>query len=164
MPRRTEAAVPPPLRGRSGGGANIQRIHMWHAQELQTRDNSRKLRKNMTDAEKQLWKILRAKQLEGFKFRRQTPIDTYITDFVCLEQRLVIELDGGQHANTAMYDAKRTRYLESQGFRILRFWNNDVLQNPEGVVKTILRQLQYPPTQPSPARGEGFKENHAQKD
>lgn len=137
-------------------------MYMPRAQELQIREYSRMLRKNTTDAEKCLWKLLRGRQLKGFRFRRQFPIDTYIADFICLEQRLIIELDGGQHAVTENYAAKRARYLEDQGFRVLRFWNNDVLQNTEGVVTTLLEQLYLPPPQPSPARVEGvFELDHA---
>lgn len=163
MPKRTDKnnaflKTPPPLRGRSGGGACAGRMYLQRAQELQTTDRSRALRKNMTDVEKKLWRALRGAQLERFKFRRQFPIDIYIADFVCIENRLVIELDGGQHATAEHYDTKRTNYIESQGFRIIRFWNNDILQNFEGVLTMILGHLRRPPTQPSPARGEGFIE------
>ncbi len=98
------------------------------------------LRTNSTDAEKRLWQALRNRQLAGYKFRRQFSIPPYIADFVCLEQRLVIELDGGQHADAITYDATRTVFLEQQGFRVLRFWNNDVLGNAEGVLEEILLQ------------------------
>ena len=74
-----------------------------------------------------LWKHLRAKQMEGFKFRRQQPIDNYIVDFICLENRVVIEVDGGQHAVEKEKDRERDNYLQRHGFKVLRFWNNDVL-------------------------------------
>jgi len=93
-------------------------------------DRAKQLRRDSTDAEKTLWRLLRARQLNGVKFRRQHPIGPYIVDFVCLEQHLVIELDGGQHA---LDSPARTRFLESEGYRVLRFWNNEVLANPEGV-------------------------------
>jgi len=95
----------------------------------------------MTDAERALWRLLRARQLSGYKFRRQQPIDRYIVDFVCLAYRLIIEVDGGQHATNIAYDEPRIRYLESAGFQVLRFWNNEVLENSEGVCLKILEAL-----------------------
>jgi very-short-patch-repair endonuclease len=89
----------------------------------------------MTDAERTLWKALRDRQLDGHKFRRQHPIGPYILDFFCEERRLAIEVDGGQH--TAERDAPRTAWLAGHGIRILRFWNNDVLNNLPGVLETI---------------------------
>ncbi|MBL8513144.1 MAG: endonuclease domain-containing protein, partial [Betaproteobacteria bacterium] len=87
---------------------------------------ARELRSNSTDAERHLWQQLRGKQVEGFRFRRQRPIGTYIADFVCLEARLIIELDGGQHAEQTAYDAARDAFLCSEGFQVIRFWNGDV--------------------------------------
>jgi len=101
------------------------------------------LRQNSTDAEKRLWSILRNRQLNGFKFRRQVEIEGYIADFFCAEKRLIIEVDGGQHS--PQRDARRTALLGSQGFRILRFWNNDVLQNLDGVWTAIEEALTTPP-------------------
>ena len=95
------------------------------------------LRKRPTDAEQLLWNKLRQKQLEGFKFRRQQPIDHYIVDFVCFERRIVIEVDGGQHAMQKEDDILRDTYLTQQGFQVLRFWNNEVLQNINGVLEVI---------------------------
>jgi very-short-patch-repair endonuclease len=95
------------------------------------------LRKNSTDAEGLLWGKLRGRQLEGTKFRRQQPIDDYIVDFVSFEQQLVIELDGGQHARMKERDRERDRILEESGFRVLRFWNNDVLNNTDGVLQVV---------------------------
>ena len=95
------------------------------------------LRKRPTDAEKLLWKQLRLKQIEGFKFRRQQPIDNYIVDFVCFEKRIVIEVDGGQHATQSEDDIARDTYLRQQGLKVLRFWNNEVLQNINGVLEVI---------------------------
>ena len=102
---------------------------------------AKELRKSQTDAERTLWRHLRSQQLSGFKFRRQQPIGTYIADFVCFEQQLIIEIDGGQHANQAEYDSARTQWLESQGFRVMRFWNNQVLRETDGVVAVILEAL-----------------------
>ena len=103
--------------------------------------NAKKLRKNQTDAEKKLWSKLRNKQLEGFKFRRQVPIGSFVADFVCYEGKVIIEVDGGQHASQTNQDEKRTRWFESQGYRVIRFWNNEVLSNFEGVLEVILKNL-----------------------
>ncbi len=98
---------------------------------------AKSLRRNATDAERILWRHLRARQVEGIKFRRQQPIENYIVDFVSFETRLVIELDGGQHAVNRQKDIKRDRCLTRNGFRVLRFWNHDVLGNMDGVLETI---------------------------
>ena len=95
------------------------------------------LRRNMTDSERALWRVLRNKQLNGLKFRRQEPIGWCIVDFVCFEKKLVIEIDGGQHASENKTDRQRDRWLQSQGFRVLRFWNNNVLSNLSAVVEQI---------------------------
>ena len=103
-------------------------------------ENARKLRKSMTDAERALWRLFRDRRMQGWRFRRQEPIGRYIVDFVCFEARLVIEIDGGQHFESET-DKKRDAYLQSQGFHVLRFWNNDVLSNPDGVYRTIMTAL-----------------------
>jgi very-short-patch-repair endonuclease len=95
----------------------------------------------MTEAERRLWYLLRRHNLQGRLFRRQVPIDCYVVDFACLSARLVIEVDGGQHSAQAVRDAARTRWLEKFGFRVLRFWNNEVLGNTEGVLEVIVRAL-----------------------
>lgn len=100
--------------------------------------NARELRQNMTLAERRLWQYLRSRQLNGIKFRRQQTIGSYIVDFVCMEHRLVVELDGGQHAEQIEYDNKRTEFLNSQGYRVVRFWNNEVLQQTEVVLDKIV--------------------------
>jgi very-short-patch-repair endonuclease len=102
------------------------------------------LRKRPTNAEQLLWKQLRLKQIEGFKFRRQQPIDKYIVDFVCFERRIVIEVDGGQHAIQKEDDILRDTYLTQQGFQVLRFWNNEVLQNINGVLEVIKERCLSP--------------------
>jgi very-short-patch-repair endonuclease len=99
------------------------------------------LRKRPTDAEKLLWKHLRGKQLENYKFRRQQPIDNYIVDFVCFEKRIVIEVDGGHHSIEIKKDNERNCYLRKQGFKILRFWNNEVMRNINGVMEVIQETL-----------------------
>jgi very-short-patch-repair endonuclease len=116
-----------------------------------SRDFARQLRKNMTDAEQRLWSELRYRQLGGWKFRRQAPIGSYIADFVCFERKLIIELDGGQHAERAEYDERRSEWLASQGFRVLRFWNHQVFEETESIKEWIWQALgatchpQYPP-------------------
>jgi len=108
---------------------------------------ARRLRKTPTDAEIRLWSRLRRKQLEGARFRRQQPIGPYVADFFCPEARLIVEVDGGQHAQDQIRDAVRTRWLEGRGYRVLRFWNNDVLANTDGVVLAIRDALDvHPPS------------------
>jgi very-short-patch-repair endonuclease len=102
--------------------------------------NARQLRKNMTDAERALWRLLRYRQINKLRFRRQVPIDHYIADFACLEARLTIEADGGQHSESPS-DVTRDAYLQSRGFHVLRFWNNDILTNPDGVHRVIIETL-----------------------
>ena len=107
--------------------------------------NAKELRKNLTDAEQKLWQHLRNRQLEGYKFRRQQAIGKYIVDFVCFEKKLVVELDGGQHsdAKRVEYDSNRTRWLESRGYQVLRFWNHEVLSEFDAVEETIWKGLRY---------------------
>jgi very-short-patch-repair endonuclease len=109
------------------------------------KQNARRLRKQMTDAERSLWHLLRRKQIDGHRFRKQVPIGKYIVDFACLDARLVIELDGGQHTDAAEADRERDAWLRSQGLRVLRFWNNDVLKNQDGVMQVILEALEANP-------------------
>ena len=111
---------------------------------------AKKLRKNMTDAERLLWQHLRNRELGGYKFRRQRPIGPYIVDFVCLEKRLVVEVDGGQHAGQVELDTKRSGYLKEKGYRVMRFWNNEVLQETESVLAVILSSLDGSVTSPHP--------------
>jgi very-short-patch-repair endonuclease len=100
--------------------------------------SARHLRNNLTDAERCLWQRLKRRQSAGVKFRRQQPIGHFIVDFVCFERRVIVEVDGGQHAEQLNYDEQRTRWLEAQGYRVLRFWNNDVLANTEAVAQAVL--------------------------
>jgi len=104
---------------------------------------AKNLRKNTTDTEKYLWKYLRGNQLEGFKFRRQQPIGKYIIDFVNLERKIIIELDGGQHLQNKK-DKIRDSWLEEQGYEVLRFWDNEVFYNIEGVLEFIRGKLLSP--------------------
>jgi very-short-patch-repair endonuclease len=102
---------------------------------------ARKLRKNPTEAELKLWKHLRLRQLGGYKFRRQHSLGPYIVDFACLEKKLIVEVDGGQHTEKVDYETERIAWLESQGFRVLRFWNNEVLKEIEVVKEVIAEAL-----------------------
>jgi len=104
------------------------------------RQRAKNLRKQSTDTEIHLWYYLRANRL-GYKFKRQVPIGNYIVDFVCLEKRLIIELDGGQHSDNQKYDMDRTAWLDERGFEVLRFWNHDVLQQTESVIEIIIQTL-----------------------
>lgn len=126
---------------------------------------ARSMRKAPTEAERALWYILRAKRLGGWKWKRQQKLGEYIPDFVCFGARLIVEADGSQHVDSE-HDAVRDAWLKSQGFRLLRLWNNDILNNPEGVATAILAALEsveagieptppHPSPRPSPARGEG---------
>ncbi|MGQ0660426.1 endonuclease domain-containing protein [Sphingosinicella sp.] len=119
------------------------------------------MRRAPTDAEQALWLALRGRRLAGLKFRRQWTLGPFIADFCCLEQRLIVEADGGQHDEAA--DAARTAWLEHKRFRVLRFWNHDVLGNLEGVLQAILETLtqQDPHPNPLPRAGEGEIESAA---
>jgi len=107
---------------------------------------ARDLRRQSSDAERALWRVLRGRRLDGYKFRRQVVIEPYIVDFVCLDARLIIEADGGQHADQAAYDSRRTSALESMGYRVLRFWNDEILGQLPGVLERIGQALRESPS------------------
>jgi very-short-patch-repair endonuclease len=124
-----------------------------------TRQFARTLRKQMTDAERRLWRHLRNRELGGWKFRRQYPVGPFIVDFICLEKNVVIEVDGGQHDENKELDLQRSAYLNRMGYRVLRFWNNEVLQETEAVLSSIFAKLSEtdknsPSPRPSPPFGE----------
>lgn len=121
---------------------------------------ARVLRVRQTDAERLLWSKLRSRQLAGCKFRRQQVMGAYIVDVICLEPKLIIELDGGQHSWQSEYDAERSRYLSRLGFKVLRFWNNDVLSNIESVLESIRLELIASPLPSGEGQGEGDEYNH----
>ena len=120
-------------------------------------ERARTLRRQLTVAEESLWRRLRSRQTEGYRFRRQVPIGRFIADFVCHEARLIVEVDGGQHDPSSELEASRTRFLESEGYCVLRFWNNEVLDNPDGVHMVIADNLRrvHPHPNPPPSKGEG---------
>lgn len=117
---------------------------------------ARRLRRDMTRAERRLWRELRMRQLDGHRFRRQVPIGPYVVDFLCVERRLAVEVDGGQHLESVL-DRRRDAFLAAAGYRVLRFWNHDVLRDPAGVVQAIGSALGSggPHPSPPPQAGEG---------
>ncbi|MBV5270850.1 MAG: endonuclease domain-containing protein, partial [Afipia sp.] len=121
---------------------------------------ARGLRHETTEAERKLWPCLKQIALNGSHFRRQATIGPYFADFACHALRIVIEIDGGQH-NESASDAARTRYLEALGYRVLRFWNNDVLNNAEGVAEVIAAAIaeRIPPPPPAASGGRGVETN-----
>jgi primosomal protein N' (replication factor Y) len=106
----------------------------------QMKERSRALRRDQTDVERILWRYLKARQVNGWRFRRQHPIPPYIADFACIEAKLIVEADGGQHAESVR-DEIRDQYLKNAGWRVLRFWNTDILKNMEGVIDTVAAEL-----------------------
>ncbi|WP_223163451.1 DUF559 domain-containing protein [Methylococcus geothermalis] len=152
-----EAALAPLPPGGGGAGGEGAKAHQ-HTSPLQ-QQHARELRRNQTPHEQALWQQLRGKRFAGCKFRRQQPLGPYIVDFVCFDKRLIIELDGSQHTDQQDYDAARDGWLRSQGFRVLRFWNNQWRAQPEAVLDAIYEALQQKPPlpNPSPARGEGLE-------
>ncbi|MGH8575621.1 MAG: endonuclease domain-containing protein [Gammaproteobacteria bacterium] len=106
------------------------------------------MRRHMSDAEQLLWQCLRGKQLDGFRFRKQHPIERFVVDFHCPYVRLAIEIDGGQHDTSAgrANDEERTRCLKAHGIRVLRFWNHEVLQDPQSVLERVWEELHFPPS------------------
>ena len=121
---------------------------------------AKRLRKNSTKAEARLWSRLRARQMQGIKFRRQQPIENYIVDFVSFQKRVVIELDGGQHAVDNNKDKERDKFLTNSGYNVLRFWDNEVFENIEGVLEMIMQKCHkgISPS-PNPSRqGRGVKD------
>jgi len=122
------------------------------------RERAKALRREMTEAERCLWQRLRAHRFMGLKFKRQKPLGRYIVDFVCLEIGLVVELDGGQHAEQFVYDERRDYWLRTQGFDVLRFWNHEVLLQTDAVLERVrvwVEQKRPSPPAPLPQAGEG---------
>jgi very-short-patch-repair endonuclease len=152
-----DASSPSPLAGEGGGARSATSDEGAVGNKVRF---ARKLRREMTEAEWKLWHALRSRRFDGYKFRRQVPIGTYIADFVCQECKVIVEVDGSQHANSP-YDIKRDTWLRLRGYRVLRFWNIDIFEALDGTLRVILDALAPPHpsramrTPPSPARGEG---------
>ena len=119
---------------------------------------ARKLRRDMTDAERFLWSQLKQRQIHAAKFRRQYSIGQYIVDFICLEKDLIIEIDGGQHAESKEADFQRDQWLKKKGFRVLRFWNHEIFQNLEGVKQVIEKSVLEPHPNPPLSETKGREE------
>src|SRR5262245_37396665 len=155
--------TPSPSRGRAGVGGDVEDASVVKKEpSTGVRNRARTLRRQMTEAERRLWQILRLRQTDGRRFRRQVPIGPFIADFVCHEARLIVEIDGGQHDPSSEAEASRTRFLEGEGYRVLRFWNNEVLEKAEGVRSAIAKSLHpvtpnVTPTPSLPLEGEGGK-------
>lgn len=144
-----EVKLPPPqirriyrrIWGGQGWGRKGATMPRKKRSNPKTMRNAGKLRKDPTPAERKLWAALRNDQL-GVNFRRQHAIGKYIPDFVCIEKKLIIELDGGQHLEQQEYDEERTKYLNSLGYKVIRFWNNDVIKNLDSVTLAILHEIE----------------------
>ena len=122
-------------------------------------DRAKHLRSHQTDAEQRLWYHLRGHRFMGLKFKRQKPLGRYIVDFICQERGLIVEVDGGQHAEQTHCDEQRDAWLRERGYRVLRFWNHEVMQQLDGVLERIRREVVAPsPPSPLPSTGEGSKE------
>ena len=159
----SQPAEPPGDSG-CGGGTNRRSPQASRWGEIKrsypekTLNRAKSLRRNQTDAEGLLWHYLRNKQLDGYKFRRQQPISSYIVDFACLPEKLLIELDGGQHAEHEAYDERRDRFLQNKGYRVLRFWNNEVFENCFDVLEQIYQALTSPDySPPRSSRGQALE-------
>ena len=131
---------------------------------------ARRLRSEQTPAEAKLWLTLRGRRFAGYKFRRQFPVKGYIADFCCPDKKLIVELDGGQHAEQTQYDMKRTSDLQSWGYRVVRFWNGELAENSDGIMEAIFTLLNEPSPalasgsrRPLPGQGEGPKSSCAVK-
>ena len=133
------------LKGRGTGAKRQGEGKIWRGKTPEVMlERSRQLRQNATEAENKLWQYIRAGRLIGWKFRRQVLIGNYIADFVCGRAKLIIELDGSQHADALEYDARRTAFLQSEGYQVLRIWNNDVMRNIDYVLELILANVATP--------------------
>ena len=154
QPQRTPPFITPPLGGSRRASAPVGGLRRQYTR--QTLQKARALRQAQTDAEGLLWHYLRGKRLGGYKFRRQQPIGPYIVDFACLSRKLLIEVDGGYHVQRKDYDERRDRFLRNEGYRVLRFWNNEVFEDCFGVLERVYAALEGPPPPPgaaTPPRG-----------
>ena len=157
--RSPDDLFPSPSGGGSGWGllalgaqGTLQVVCMPYASPSEIK-RARRLRTETTDAEARLWTGLRGKQIAGHRFRRQVPVGSFIADFACLKAHLIVEVDGSQHLAAGRHDDHRTAWLQSRGYRVLRFWDNDVLQRTESVLEAIRLALLEAPTLTLPQRG-----------
>jgi very-short-patch-repair endonuclease len=149
----------------AGEGAEHRRCEAGEGGQPPLTNAARRLRSRMTDAERKLWFALRDRRFEAFKFRRPVPVGPYMADFLCFQSRLIIEVDGGQHADS-LSDSARDQWFVQNDFRVVRLWNNDVIRNLEGVLTVMAEEMKKTPhptsrlrsTPPSPTRGEGEEE------
>ena len=162
MRGRGEDILPRPPQGGEGGGEGVPATSKQAAGESRiprvSLERARELRQRSTDSERRLWYWLRNRQIDGVKFQRHVPLGKYVVDFLAADHRLIVEIDGGQHASQQAYDRRRTSWLEAQGYRVIRFWSNEVLANTEGVILAIGTALKLRPPHPSPlppSGGEG---------
>ena len=140
----TTSSLPSTACGRGAGGEGASLL-----------ERAKSLRTHQTDAELRLWFHLRAHRFMGKKFKRQKPVGHYIVDFICFDPKLIVEIDGGQHAEQVEYDRRRDAYLHSEGFTVLRFWNNQVLCETDTVLESIRQAITTLSPGPSPASGRG---------
>ena len=156
MGEEIKSLVPPPISGGgydckdAGGRATHGAVAEGEGDKTKEgfkvnkllKQRSRDLRKNLTDAEQKLWQKLRNKQIDDHKFRRQFVLGNYIVDFICIDKRLIVEVDGGQHMDNVDYDLQRDEWLKKQNFKVLRFWNNQVLSEIDSVLEVIVKNLE----------------------
>ena len=152
--------LPPEREGSSRQGRPGEGLSDKAYERLPTA-RSREFRNTPTPAERKLWNALRNRQLSGVRFNRQAVMRPYICDLVARSAKLIVEIDGGQHGDTIDYDQARTAFLKAKGFRVIRFWNNEVLENIEGVVETIRQALELPPSRQS-GRGRAVEDSEGE--
>ncbi len=143
-PNSIVSTLPSPACGRGVGGEGVSLL-----------ERAKSLRTGQTDAEVRLWFHLRAHRFMGMKFKRQKPVGSYIVDFICFNPKLIVEIDGGQHAEQVEYDRRRDDFLHSEGFTVLRFWNNQILGEIDAVLESIREAITALSPNPSPASGRG---------
>jgi len=135
-----QTRTPSPKLGEGRGGLSVTAEAKTRRTQPRSLASARRLRRNLTDAEQRLWKHLRQRQINGFHFRKQCPVGPYVADFACLSAKLIIEVDGGQHAESVT-DKVRDAWFTAHSYRTLRFWNTDVLANTDGVITMIIEAL-----------------------
>ena len=146
---------PSPCKGEGRGEGSLpveERSNIAHQRNLKSLPNAKRLRQDQTDMEHKLWFYLRGRRFQGIKFRRQYPIGRYIVNFICVEKKLIIELDGGQHALASEKDRVRDKWLELYGYKVIRFWNHEIRDNMQGVLERLYAVAGNPHPSPLPCR------------